>query len=40
MSKELLRDYVRTQRLTSTEEVLEAIKEMLKDVLHLLLPFL
>jgi len=34
LPKELLRDYVRTQNFTSTEEVLAAMKEMFKDVVQ------
>lgn len=34
LPKELLRDYVRNQNFTTTEEVLEAMKEMFKDVVQ------
>jgi transposase-like protein len=34
LPKELLREYVRTQNFTSTEEVLTAMKEMFKDVVQ------
>lgn len=34
LPKELLRDYVRSEKFTSTESVLEAMKEMFKDVVQ------
>ena len=34
LPKELLKDYVRTQNFTSTEEVLTAMKEMFKNVVQ------
>jgi transposase-like protein len=34
LPKELLREYVRSQNFTSTEEVLETMKEMFKDVVQ------
>ncbi|WP_201786627.1 transposase, partial [Clostridium tepidiprofundi] len=34
MSKEILRNYVKEQKFKSANEVLEALKEMFKDVLQ------
>ena len=34
VAKELLREYVRTQKFATTEQVLEAMKEMFKDIMQ------
>jgi hypothetical protein len=34
LPKELLKDYVKTQNFSTTEEVLSAMKEMFKDVVQ------